>query len=149
VAKGRHQLRHLRILTEADVFHTGDTWWNGHFPFIDYSTGGSINSMIRAAESNLATVTDKTIIIPGHGPVGNKSQFVEYRDLLVTIRDKIAALKKQGKSSDEIVVAKPTRPTMQRGAGSLSRAISLPDWFTPVCDTTKSVLKPDTFGEGA
>lgn len=94
--------------TEADVFHTGDTWWNGQFPFIDYSTGGSINAMISAAESNLATVTDKTIIIPGHGPVGNKSQLVEYRDLLVTIRDKIAALKKQGKSRDEIVAAKPT-----------------------------------------
>ncbi|HET8579481.1 MAG TPA: MBL fold metallo-hydrolase [Nitrospiraceae bacterium] len=103
--------------TEADVFHTGDTWWNGHFPFIDYSTGGSINAMIRAAESNLATVTDKTIIIPGHGPVGNKSQLVEYRDLLVTIRDKIAALKKQGKSSDEIVVAKPTAAYDARWGG--------------------------------
>lgn len=94
--------------TEADIFHTGDTWWNGHFPFIDYSTGGSINTMIRATKSNLATVTDKTIIIPGHGPVGNKSQLVEYRDLLVTIRDKIVALKKQGKSRDEIITAKPT-----------------------------------------
>ena len=70
--------------------------------------GGSINAMIRATESNLATVTNKTIIIPGHGPVGNKSQLVEYRDLLVTSRDKVAALKKQGKSRDEIVAAKPT-----------------------------------------
>jgi len=39
---------------EADVLHTGDTWWNGHYPFIDYSTGGHIKGMIKAAEMNLA-----------------------------------------------------------------------------------------------
>jgi glyoxylase-like metal-dependent hydrolase (beta-lactamase superfamily II) len=94
--------------TEADVFHTGDTWWNGHYPFIDYSTGGNVNGMIKAAEANLATVTDKTIVIPGHGPVGGKSEMMEYRDLLTSIRDRVAALKGQGKSLDEIVAAKPT-----------------------------------------
>lgn len=38
-------------------------------PFIDYSTGGSIDGSIRAAEDNVAMVTDETIVIPGHGPV--------------------------------------------------------------------------------
>jgi hypothetical protein len=33
---------------EADILHTGDTYWNGIYPFIDYSTGGSIEGMIRA-----------------------------------------------------------------------------------------------------
>ena len=33
---------------EADVFHTGDTFWNRNYPFIDYSTGGSIDGAIRA-----------------------------------------------------------------------------------------------------
>ena len=82
----------------ADVFHTGDTWWNGHYPFIDYSTGGSIDGMIRATESNLARVGAKTIIIPGHGPVGDQARLGEFRDLLVAIREKVAALKKQGQS---------------------------------------------------
>jgi glyoxylase-like metal-dependent hydrolase (beta-lactamase superfamily II) len=94
--------------TEADVFHVGDTWWNGIYPFIDYSTGGSIDGTIRATESNLAKVTDKTTIIPGHGPVGNKSQLIEFRDMLTALRAKIAALKKQGKSLEEVVAAKPT-----------------------------------------
>ena len=49
---------------EADVFHTGDTFWNRNYPFIDYSTGGSIDGTIRAAEANLAKVTDKMIVIP-------------------------------------------------------------------------------------
>ena len=92
----------------ADVFITGDTWWNGFYPFIDYSTGGSINGMIRATEANLAKVTDKTIIIPGHGAVGDKSQLTEYRDMLVNMRDKVAAIKKQGMSLDEVIAAKPS-----------------------------------------
>jgi len=94
--------------TKADVLHVGDTFWNGYYPFIDYSTGGSIDGMIRATESNLAKITNNTVVIPGHGPVGDKSQLTFYRDLLVSTRDKVATLKKQGRSLDEIVAAKPT-----------------------------------------
>jgi glyoxylase-like metal-dependent hydrolase (beta-lactamase superfamily II) len=94
--------------TDADIIHVADTLWNGEYPFIDYSTGGSIDGMIRAAEANVARATDKTIVIPGHGPIGNKSQLIEFRDMLVAIRERVAALKRQGKSRDEIVAAKPT-----------------------------------------
>lgn len=94
--------------TEADVFHSGDTWWNGYYPFIDYSTGGSLDGMIKAAEANLSMVTDKTIVIPGHGPVGGKTEMTEYRDMLAAIRERVAALKGEGKSLNEIVAAKPT-----------------------------------------
>jgi glyoxylase-like metal-dependent hydrolase (beta-lactamase superfamily II) len=93
---------------EADVLFTGDTWWNGHYPFIDYSTGGNIDGMIKAAEANLAMVTDKTIVVPGHGPVGGKTEMIAYRDMLTAIHDRVAALKGEGKSLDEIVAAKPT-----------------------------------------
>jgi glyoxylase-like metal-dependent hydrolase (beta-lactamase superfamily II) len=102
---------------EADVFHTGDTWWNGYYPFIDYSTGGSLDGMMKAAETNLAMVTDKTVVIPGHGPVGGKAEMIEYRDVLATIRDRIAALKGERKSLDEIVAAKPTAAYDARWAG--------------------------------
>ena len=67
--------------------------------------------MIRATEGNLAKITDTTIVIPGHGAVGDKSQLAFYRDLLVSTREKVAALKRQGKSLDEIVAAKPTAAT--------------------------------------
>jgi glyoxylase-like metal-dependent hydrolase (beta-lactamase superfamily II) len=94
--------------TNSDILHVADTFWNGHYPFIDYSTGGSVDGMIRAAEANVARVNDKTIVIPGHGPIGNKSQLVEFRDMVVTIREKVATLKRQGKSRDEVIAAKPT-----------------------------------------
>jgi hypothetical protein len=67
--------------------------------------------MIQATEANLAKVTDTMIVIPGHGATGDKSQLVFYRDLLIRTREKVAALKKQGKSLAEIVAAKPTAAT--------------------------------------
>ena len=94
--------------TDADILHVADTFWNGYYPFIDYSTGGSINGSIHAAEANVAKVTNKTIVIPGHGPVGNKAQLIEFRDMLVAIRDKVSALKNQGRSLAEVVAAKPS-----------------------------------------
>lgn len=94
--------------TDADVVHVGDTWWNGVYPFIDYSTGGSIDGQIQAAEANLAAFTGKTIFIPGHGPVGSRSDVAEFRDMLVAIRENVSALKKQGRSLSETIAAKPT-----------------------------------------
>jgi len=96
------------VFEEADVIQVADTWWNGFYPFIDYSTGGSIDGMIRATEWNLSVVTANTIIIPGHGPVGNKAGLSEYYDMLVAIRGSVARLKKQGKSLEETIAAKPT-----------------------------------------
>ena len=96
---------------EADVVHVGDTFWNGIYPFIDYSTGGSIDGMIAASEANLAATTDKTIIIPGHGkPVSNRAELKAFRDMLVEVRENVAKLKAQGRSRDETVAAKPTAP---------------------------------------
>ena len=93
---------------EFDVMNVGDTWWNGSYPFIDYSTGGSIGGTIEATERNIAKGSDDTVFIPGHGPPGDLDQVIEYRDMLITVRDRVAALKKQGESLDNIILAKPT-----------------------------------------
>lgn len=94
---------------EANVVHVGDTYWNGIYPFIDYSTGGSIGGMIAACDATLAVANNDTIIIPGHGkPVSYKAELREFRDMLAAIRDNVAKLKQQGRSRDETVAAKPT-----------------------------------------
>ncbi len=92
---------------EADVLHMGDIWFNGFYPFIDLSSGGNIDGMIEAAGRSLKQAQAATIIIPGHGPIGTRAELAVYRDVLATARDRVAALKKQGRSLDEVVAAKP------------------------------------------
>lgn len=93
--------------TEANVFHTGDTFWNRSYPFIDYSTGGSLDGQIRAAEANIAKVTDKMLVIPGHGAVCGKADLILFHDTLLDFRNKVSTMKKQGKSLQEVIAAKP------------------------------------------
>lgn len=93
---------------KADVLVTGDTWWNGLYPFIDYVAGGSIDGMIAAANANVAMAGYKTIVVPGHGPLGGRDDLVEYRDMLVAIRANVAVLKNQGKTLEEAIAARPT-----------------------------------------
>lgn len=94
-------------LIDSNVLVTGDTWWNGHYPFIDYSTGGSIDGALAAAEANLSAVDGDTRVVPGHGPVGGRAELVAFRDMLLHARDAIGGLKAQGRSLDEIVAARP------------------------------------------
>ena len=96
--------------SKADVLHTGDTYWNGIYPFIDYSTGGSLEGTIRAAELNLQMAGSGTVVIPGHGdPISDRNGLQAYRDMLVGIRDEVGALKARGLSLDETKAHKPTR----------------------------------------
>lgn len=93
---------------KADVLQTGDTFWNGMYPFIDYVGGGGINGAIKAANANLALAGPRTIVIPGHGPVGDRTQLIAFRDMLVGVRAKVQALKSQGLTIEQAVAAKPT-----------------------------------------
>ena len=92
----------------ANVLVTGDTLWNGVYPFIDYVGGGGIDGAIRAADANLAMSGPETIIIPGHGPIANRADAQAFRNMLVEIRRRVAALKAQGKSLADVQAAKPT-----------------------------------------
>ncbi|MFZ6645204.1 MBL fold metallo-hydrolase [Undibacterium sp. TJN25] len=93
---------------KADVLALGDTFWNGIYPYIDNEDGGDIDGAIKWANQAVARTTDHTIVIPGHGAVGTRAQLIEFRDMLVAVRNAVAALKQQGKSLDEIIAAKPT-----------------------------------------
>ncbi len=92
----------------ANVFHMGDTYFNGMYPFIDVSTGGSIDGMIAAADRVLAKANADTRIIPGHGPLSGVDELRASRDMLATVRDTVASLVSAGKSRDEVIAAGPT-----------------------------------------
>jgi glyoxylase-like metal-dependent hydrolase (beta-lactamase superfamily II) len=77
---------------KANVLHMGDTFFHrASFPFIDLSSGGSIDGVIAAANRGLQIAGPATRIIPGHGPVATRAELAAYRDMLVDIRSKVAA----------------------------------------------------------
>lgn len=93
---------------KGDVIHTGDLWFNGMYPLIDLSSGGTINGMIRGVDQVLALADDRTKIVPGHGPLGNKAALQTYREMMVTVADRVEKLKASGDTVDQAVAQKPT-----------------------------------------
>src|SRR5664279_2511447 len=91
----------------ANVLSTGDTFTNGRYPNIDFANGGNIKGMIAATDAYLKLTNGKTRIVPGHGPLADKAVLMEYRTMLVTARERMAKLVKEGKSEDDVVEAKP------------------------------------------
>jgi cyclase len=77
------------------------------YPYIDPSTGGNISGTIAAANKILSMADNDTRIVPGHGPLGNKADLMQFRDMLVTSRDRIERLKSAGKSAHEAVAETP------------------------------------------
>jgi cyclase len=102
---------------KANVVHMGDLFVGG-FPFIDGNTGGTLDGLILAHETVLASIDDSTKVIRGHGPLGDKAQLQAFHDMLVTVRDRVAKLVKSGKSQEEVVVARPTREFEEQYGGN-------------------------------
>jgi cyclase len=93
----------------VNVLHTGDLFFNGFYPVIDYSTGGWVGGMAVAAGRLLALCDAETRIIPGHGPLANTSDLRAARDMLETATERLVLMSKQGKTADEAVAAQPTK----------------------------------------
>ena len=91
----------------ANVLSTGDTYTNGRYPNIDFANGGNVKGMIAATDAYLKLANARTRIVPGHGPIADRAALLEYRTMLVTARDRMAKLVKQGKNEDDVVAAKP------------------------------------------
>jgi glyoxylase-like metal-dependent hydrolase (beta-lactamase superfamily II) len=91
----------------ANVLSTGDTFTNARYPNIDFANGGNIKGMIAATDGYLKLTNAKTRIVPGHGPVADRAALMEYRTMLITARDRMAKLVKEGKSEDDVIAAKP------------------------------------------
>jgi cyclase len=92
---------------KANVVHMGDTFFNGRYPLIDLSSGGSLVGMIAAANQGLAMSNAGTRFIPGHGPLASRADLVRYRDMLVTVRQRVGRLVAQGRTLRQVLDAKP------------------------------------------
>lgn len=94
---------------EGNVVHMGDLFFNGLYPFIDLSGGGSVDGMIAAADRVLALTDGNTKIIPGHGPLADRESLRRYREMLFTVRSRVQELIAAGKRVEEVLQARPSR----------------------------------------
>lgn len=93
---------------KANVLHMGDLYFNKvTLPFVDLNSGGNARGVLAAAEKALTMVNDDTKIIPGHGPMANKSDLMGYRDMLKSVIGAVAAAQEEGKSMEQVIAMKP------------------------------------------
>ncbi len=94
---------------KSNVVHTGDLFTTARYPFIDLSSGGTVDGMIEAANRLLEIVDSGTKVIPGHGPLGDREALKDYRAMLLAVRDRVKEMIDSGKTVEEVVQAKPTK----------------------------------------
>lgn len=94
---------------ESNVFHGGDVFVRYGLPYIDQPRGGSIDGLIKGVDELLSLVNDSSKIIPGHGQLATKKDLLDYRKMLLTVRDRIAKAIKAGKTLDQVIGMDPTK----------------------------------------
>jgi glyoxylase-like metal-dependent hydrolase (beta-lactamase superfamily II) len=93
---------------EANVVHMGDNFFNGLYPVIDLSAGGTAQGLLDSIDAVISQVNADTVIIPGHGPVSDVDGLRKFRAMLGTVHARITLLVGEGKTADEIVALRPT-----------------------------------------
>ena len=109
-----------------DAIATGDIFRAVGYPYADLNNGGSLKGLLEALGAVIGRAGPNTKIIPGHGPVVDRAAVIAHRDLLLAVRDKVAALVDQGKTLDEVIAAKPTAEfdaSVPQGAQSADRFV--------------------------
>ena len=101
----------------ANVLFIGDFYRNYGYPFIDLNNGGTLKGMLEGLDATAKSADDNTVIVPGHGTLIKRKDFIPYRDMIATIADKVGQLIAQGKSQQEVLAAKLTAPYDAKTAG--------------------------------
>ncbi len=113
----------LLYFTESNVLHTGDTYFNGRYPYIDLNSGGSVKGYIEAVKKGLMLIDEDTKIIPGHGKLSNKEAYKDFLKMLETLRTNIQKAIDEGKTEDDVKADKSLTKTydvLDFGSGFIS-----------------------------
>jgi glyoxylase-like metal-dependent hydrolase (beta-lactamase superfamily II) len=99
---------------KSDVIVAGDIFDMTRYPVIDLEHGGSVTGIISGLNHILDIAIPRamqeggTMVIPGHGRIGDEHDVLEYRDMVVIIRDRIQAMIRKGSSLDQIKTSNAT-----------------------------------------
>jgi cyclase len=123
---------------KANVVHTGDVFV-ASYPIVDWSSGGRFDGFVEAADRLLAIGDDKTQLIPGHGPLSDKTLLKAWKEMLTGVRDRVKAEIAAGKNVEQIKAAKPTANWDKRyGAGMVKPDMVVEEF----CRTANPPLLP-------
>ena len=92
----------LLYFVDSNVLHTGDTYFNGRYPYMDLNSGGSVNGYINAIKAGLMVIDNDTKIIPGHGVLSNKAEYELFLKMLEEIKASVEAEIDSGKTEEEV-----------------------------------------------
>jgi glyoxylase-like metal-dependent hydrolase (beta-lactamase superfamily II) len=93
---------------DDDVIHVGDVFRTVAFPVIDRNNGGTLDGTIQALAMLAGMGGPNTIYVPGHGEVSTREDVVEFRDMVITVKDRVAALVENGAAYEQVVAASTT-----------------------------------------
>src|SRR5688572_8556700 len=98
----------------ADVLATGDVFRSIGFPNIDRTNGGTLKGLIESMDTFISLAGPNTKVVPGHGDVTNRAGLVAHKDVIITVRDRVAKQIQEGKTVEQIVASKPTADLDQK-----------------------------------
>jgi glyoxylase-like metal-dependent hydrolase (beta-lactamase superfamily II) len=78
------------------------------YPYLQLEAGGSIEGLIAGVERALAVSDARTRVVPGHGPVVDRAALQTYRDVLVTVRDRVRRRVDAGATLQAVLAGRPS-----------------------------------------
>ena len=93
------------FFTGSNVVHMGDIHFAGLFPFVDLSSGGSVEGVIDAVRGVLAQVPADAVVIPGHGPLATVEDLRTYQQMLEESVALVGAGIERGQTLEELQAA--------------------------------------------
>ncbi len=105
---------------QQNVLATGDLFVGADYrpSFFDDLNGGSAQGMIAAVDTLLGLIDEHTVVVPGHGDITDRAGLQDYRNRLVSCRDRIVDAISRGSSEDEVVALHPAEGFARAGKGT-------------------------------
>lgn len=129
----------LVYFAQSNVLHTGDTFFNGRFPYIDINRGGSIQGDLEAAQKGLMLINNETKIIPGHGALATRDDYKKYKDMLESLVKEVSKAISMGKSEDEVAAMESITRSFYTDQETANDFISGPKFRKTVYQSLKTV----------
>jgi len=105
-----------------NIVHMGDIYFNfGSLPFVDVDSGGSVDGILAAVNDVIKQIDERTIVIPGHGPVSDRSGLVTYAKLVKKAKDLMLKAMQNNASLEQVIKADPLEELGLEYAGWLPK----------------------------